>query len=108
MTRISRELGVDQTITDYLLHYNHRYDYEDCDSEPSDKMMKALESKIVDSAFAGTKFVKNGTEYVVAHSDNFEYVDPIDQSVSKNQVRYLTAEKSEYLSFFRTENVLTC
>ncbi len=65
---------------------NFRYDYENCEAEPSNKMMKDLETKITASGFVGQKFENGDKTFVVETADNFQYVDPIDKSVSKNQV----------------------
>ena len=51
-------------------------------------MMKELEAKVTDPAFVGTELVapSSGRTYTVAQGDNFQYTDPIDQSVAKGQV----------------------
>lgn len=50
-------------------------------------MMKELEKKITDAGFVGTKFEEATKTFVVEATDNFQYTDPIDKSVTKNQVR---------------------
>lgn len=64
-----------------------RYDYEEVDSDPANKMMKDLEAQMSDPAFVGKQFSSGDKTYVVAVADNFAYTDPVDGSVSKNQVR---------------------
>lgn len=64
-----------------------RYDYEECDSESANKMIAHLESLIAGNAFVGKSYSSGGKTYVVQKADNFSYVDPIDNSLAKNQVR---------------------
>lgn len=47
-------------------------------------MMNYLEPQI--PGYVGMALKANDKEFVVAHADNYEYVDPIDKSVTKNQV----------------------
>lgn len=49
-------------------------------------MIKELEAKMFDKSFVGQKFSSGDKSYEVAVSDNFAYTDPVDGSVSKNQV----------------------
>lgn len=64
----------------------HRYDYEDCEIEACNEMMAALNSQIHEPGFVG-KSLSHGTKsFKVALADDFEYTDPIDGSVAKNQV----------------------
>lgn len=49
-------------------------------------MMKELEKKITEASFVGTKFEEAGKTFVVEAADNFQYTDPIDESITKNQV----------------------
>ncbi|XP_043270465.1 phosphoglucomutase [Venturia canescens] len=58
-----------------------RYDYENCDSDKSNEMMKELETAITDPSFVGKKF----GEYEVEKADNYSYKDPIDGSVATKQ-----------------------
>ena len=50
-------------------------------------MMEHLQSFVDDKGNVGKEFVsKCGKIYVVSHIDNFAYTDPIDNSVTTNQV----------------------
>lgn len=69
-----------------------RYDYEEVDSDAANKMIKDLEKAMFDPSFVGKKFSSGDKTYEVAVSDNFAYTDPVDGSVSKNQVRGCKAE----------------
>ena len=68
-----------------------RYDYENCESAGCDQMMKALEQKIAQASLVGKKFESrtfNGDEkatYQINLVDNFQYQDPVDHIVTKNQ-----------------------
>lgn len=64
----------------------YRYDYEEVDSEGANKMMKDLEAVMFDRSFAGQKFSVGEKVYTVEKADNFEYSDPVDGSISRNQV----------------------
>ncbi len=64
-----------------------RYDYEEVDSDAANKMIKHLETTMFNPAFKGKKFSSGDKTYEVAVADNFAYTDPVDASVSKNQVR---------------------
>lgn len=50
-------------------------------------MIKDLETAMFDPSFVGKKFSSGDKTYEVAIADNFAYTDPVDGSVSKNQVR---------------------
>lgn len=58
------------------------------DSDGAGKMMKDLEAAMSDKSFVGQKFSSGDKTYEVAIADNFMYTDPVDGSVSKNQVSY--------------------
>lgn len=56
------------------------------EAEGASKMMKDLEALMLDRSFVGKQFSANDKVYTVEKADNFEYSDPVDGSVSKNQV----------------------
>ena len=62
-----------------------RYDYENCESAPAEKMIANLEQMIVDPSTVGKSYTYGGKTFKIAKTDNFEYTDPIDQSVSRKQ-----------------------
>lgn len=70
-------------------NFTSRYDYEEVDSDAANKMMKDLEAAMFDPSFKGKKFSSGDKTYEVAIADNFAYTDPVDGSVSKNQVSSL-------------------
>ena len=77
-----RLVGVEEIVKahwgEFGRHYYMRYDYENVDSEKANNLMRHLESKF--GEFEGK-------------ADNFEYNDPVDGSVTKNQgLRFMTNE----------------
>ncbi|KAK7583966.1 hypothetical protein V9T40_004929 [Parthenolecanium corni] len=85
----STSKSVEQICCDHWAEFGRnyfaRYDYENCETEPSNVMMKELEKKITEASFVGTKFEEAGKTFVVEAADNFQYTDPIDESITKNQ-----------------------
>lgn len=69
----------------YGRNYFTRYDYEECDANPSNQMMKDLEDLITQPAFIGREFSSDGKTYKVKIGDNFSYKDTIDGSVATKQ-----------------------
>lgn len=67
-----------------------RYDYEEVDLDAACEMMEDLEVMMVDKSFVGQRFAVGEKLYQVERADNFEYSDPIDGSISRNQVTRLT------------------
>jgi phosphoglucomutase len=51
-------------------------------------MMENLGNFISDSSNIGKPFSSGDKTYTVAKIDNFSYTDPVDNSVSKNQVSF--------------------
>ena len=66
----------------YLHAVYFRYDYEGVESAKADQMMTHLQGLIAKQTLKGTKY----GVYVVERMDNFSYTDPVDGSVSNNQV----------------------
>ena len=66
-----------------------RYDYENCESGPANKMMENLNNFVADSSHIGQDYSSGEKTYQLVKADNFCYTDPVDNSVSKNQVRYI-------------------
>ena len=61
-----------------------RYDYENVESTGANLMMSYLEPLL--PGYIGMKLKANEREFEVIGADNYEYKDPIDGSVAKNQV----------------------
>eukprot|EP00741_Cyanophora_paradoxa_P018917 tig00021105_g18262.t1 len=64
---------------EYGRNFFSRYDYEEVDSESANKVIKHLNDQL--PTLPGKTF----GDFTVAAADNYEYTDPIDKSVSKNQ-----------------------
>ena len=89
-------------INDLLLrHYKiygrsffSRYDYEEVESAAAQKLVDELEKAIKTGSLAGTEHnsKSTGASFKVAKTYNFDYTDPIDGSVSKNQGQVVTFE----------------
>jgi phosphoglucomutase len=76
-------------LSDFL-----RYDYEECAGDPCNEMMNQLQAFVDNKGNIGKEFkANNGKVYKVSKADNFEYTDPIDQSVAKNQVKVICVLK---------------
>ncbi|KAI4881317.1 hypothetical protein NFI96_029943, partial [Prochilodus magdalenae] len=69
----------------YGRNYYTRYDYEEVDVDTAVEMMLELEVIISDKAFIGQNFTVGEKTYQVEKADNFEYSDPVDGSISRNQ-----------------------
>merc|ERR550537_774455 len=77
---------------EYGRNYYARYDYEGVDKPKADAMMKTMaenSGKLVGKTFGGMTMKIN---------DMFEYTDPVDGSVSKNQgIRFIFEDKSRII-----------
>ncbi|CAG2102547.1 unnamed protein product [Medioppia subpectinata] len=62
-----------------------RYDYENCESNPSNEMMTELEKVLSAPDFVGKEFKSGAKEYTISVADNFSYKDPIDASLTTKQ-----------------------
>ncbi|NXA31514.1 PGM1 protein, partial [Eudromia elegans] len=85
----ARKQSVEDIMKDHWQKYGRnfftRYDYEEVDAEAAGKMMKDLETTMFDRSFVGKQLSSGDKVYTVEKADNFEYHDPVDGSVSKNQ-----------------------
>lgn len=70
-----------------------RFDYEGLDPRAAFYLMRDLEAVISDKAFTSQKFAVGDHVYSVERADNFEYIDPVDGTVARNQVSYVTKLK---------------
>ena len=78
-----RKLSVKEIVEghwrEYGRNYYSRHDYEEVDAEAANKLMADLRAQF--SKLIGASAVGG----VIAKADDFEYLDPVDGSVSKNQ-----------------------
>ncbi|XP_077080165.1 phosphoglucomutase-like protein 5 [Siphateles boraxobius] len=84
-----RNQGVEEIVRDHWAkmgrNYFCRFDYEGVDSRAAYYLMRDLEAVITDKAFTTQKFSVGNNVYSVEKADNFEYIDPVDGSVSRKQ-----------------------
>jgi phosphoglucomutase len=84
-------IGIKELLAKHYAKYGRnffsRYDYEEVGSDDAQKLVDKLNKHIAAGDLKGTKHVSKstGTEFVVDKAFNFDYTDPIDKSVSKNQ-----------------------
>jgi len=77
---------------EYGRNYYARYDYEGVDKPKSEAMMEAMKAK------AGSLVGKQFGGMTVKINDMFEYTDPVDGSVSKNQgIRFIFEDNSRII-----------
>nr|XP_023015182.1 phosphoglucomutase [Leptinotarsa decemlineata] len=82
----------------YGRNYFTRYDYEECESDAANQLMAHLEKLINSDTLVGKSYTAIGKTYKISKADNFSYVDPIDESVAKNQgIRILFEDGSRLI-----------
>ena len=89
-------VGVDAICAEHWKQYGRnyyaRYDYEGVDKEAAEKMMAAMveaQPKMIGTSVGGM---------TIANADMFEYKDPVDGSISKNQgVRFIFQDGSRFV-----------
>ncbi|XP_066901743.1 phosphoglucomutase isoform X1 [Halyomorpha halys] len=70
----------------YGRHFYLRCDYEHVDAKAAKEMMAVLEKEITSPQFVGSSLLgKPDICFIVKAADNFQYTDPTDGSVTKNQ-----------------------
>ncbi|XP_061652245.1 phosphoglucomutase-1-like [Phyllopteryx taeniolatus] len=69
----------------YGRNYFTRYDYENIEIDAACEMMEDLEITIADKSFVRQRFAVEDKIYQVEKADNFEYTDPVDSSITRNQ-----------------------
>lgn len=69
-----------------------RYDYEEVSSEGANSLVANLDQALTSGSLNNTEHVSASTsnKFVISGLYNFEYKDPIDHSVSKNQGHVIT------------------
>ncbi|KAM9719105.1 phosphoglucomutase-1-like isoform 1-T1 [Menidia menidia] len=85
----TRRQSVEDILKGHWLKYGRnyftRYDYEGVDIDAACDMMEDLEVMITDKSFAKQRFAVEDKIYQVEKADNFEYTDPVDSSITRNQ-----------------------
>lgn len=97
--------GINDVLMQHWKKYGRsffsRYDYEECESGPAEKVMSHLSELFASSGFVGSslKATSSDASFKVAEADNFSYTDPIDGSVSTNQGLYIKFEDGSRIIF---------
>ncbi|KAK0141686.1 Phosphoglucomutase-1 [Merluccius polli] len=85
----TRRQSVDDIVKDhwrkYGRNYYTRYDYKDVDLDAACELMEDLEMLLTDKSFVGQRFAVADNIYQVEQADNFEYTDPVDSTITRNQ-----------------------
>lgn len=77
--------GITLIVTLWLF-FPTRYDYESIDIDTACEMMEDLEIMIIDKSFVKQRFAVEDKIYQVEKADSFEYTDPVNSSLTRNQV----------------------
>uniref|UniRef100_A0A8C6PGV9 Phosphoglucomutase 5 n=4 Tax=Nothobranchius TaxID=28779 RepID=A0A8C6PGV9_NOTFU len=87
----ARKQGVEQIVREHWARFGRnyfcRFDYEGLDPRAAFYLMRDLEAVISDKAFTSQKFAVGDRVFSVEKAENFEYIDPVDGTVARNQVR---------------------
>uniref|UniRef100_A0A8C2NLW4 Phosphoglucomutase 5 n=1 Tax=Capra hircus TaxID=9925 RepID=A0A8C2NLW4_CAPHI len=85
----ARKQSVEEIVRDHWAkfgrHYYCRFDYEGLEPKTTYYIMRDLEALLTDKSFIGQQFAVGSHVYSVAKTDSFEYVDPVDGTVTKKQ-----------------------
>uniref|UniRef100_A0A8D0GSL4 Phosphoglucomutase 5 n=1 Tax=Sphenodon punctatus TaxID=8508 RepID=A0A8D0GSL4_SPHPU len=85
----ARKQSVEEIVTEHWTkfgrHYYCRFDYEALDPRTAYFIMRDLEALITDKSFSNQQFAVGNNVYTVLKTDSFEYVDPVDGTVTKRQ-----------------------
>lgn len=68
--------------------YFCRYDYEECDSKASDKMMSELNRLLAKKSLVGKKF-GHQDRYKVSETGDYNYHDPVERTFTLNHGSYI-------------------
>lgn len=98
-------IGIKELLQKHYAVYGRsffsRYDYEEVSSEGAQKLVDALNEHIRTGSLAKTSHTSKSTgqTFVVKDAYNFDYTDPIDKSVSKNQGQVVRFEDGSRVVF---------
>lgn len=87
---------------------SRRFDYEGLDPRVAFYLMRDLEAIILDKAFMSQRFAVGDHVYGVEKSENFEYVDPVDGNVARNQVSVNVVLTQHWLSIANLTTGVKC
>uniref|UniRef100_A0A8V0YJR4 Phosphoglucomutase 5 n=1 Tax=Gallus gallus TaxID=9031 RepID=A0A8V0YJR4_CHICK len=85
----ARKQSVEEIVRDHWAkfgrHYYCRFDYEALEPRTAYFIMRDLEALITDKSFSHQQFAVGSSIYSVERTDSFEYIDPVDGTVTKRQ-----------------------
>ncbi|XP_064498908.1 phosphoglucomutase-like protein 5 [Pseudopipra pipra] len=85
----ARKQSVEEIVRDHWAkfgrHYYCRFDYEALEPRTAYFIMRDLEALITDKSFSHQQFAVGNNIYSVERTDSFEFVDPVDGTVTKRQ-----------------------
>ncbi|KAM6302932.1 phosphoglucomutase-like protein 5 [Podargus strigoides] len=85
----ARKQSVEEIVRDHWTkfgrHYYCRFDYEALEPRTAYFIMRDLEALITDKSFSHQQFSVGNNIYSVERTDSFEYIDPVDGTVTKRQ-----------------------
>ncbi|KAM6289279.1 phosphoglucomutase-like protein 5 [Aegotheles albertisi] len=85
----ARKQSVEEIVRDHWTkfgrHYYCRFDYEALEPRTAYFIMRDLEALITDKSFSHQQFAVGSNIYSVERTDSFEYIDPVDGTVTKRQ-----------------------
>ncbi|XP_061484737.1 phosphoglucomutase-like protein 5 isoform X3 [Rhineura floridana] len=85
----ARKQSVEEIVREhwakYGRHYYCRFDYEALDPRTAFFIMRDLEALVMDKSFCNQQFAVGNNVYSVQKATSFEYVDPVDGTVTKRQ-----------------------
>jgi phosphoglucomutase len=85
----AKKQNVEEVLVDHWNKFGRnffsRYDYEECGSEEAEKMMQHLQNTFKQSDFIGKEYKYGDKQFQVALADDFQYKDPIDNSLTTKQ-----------------------
>lgn len=91
-TLVSVEDIVKAHWAEYGRNYYCRLDYEGVDKSAAQDMMTTMASLTKDTA---ASLMDNSSDFVLASTDEFTYVDPVDESISRHQgIRFIFEDGS--------------
>uniref|UniRef100_A0AAY4AB52 Phosphoglucomutase n=1 Tax=Denticeps clupeoides TaxID=299321 RepID=A0AAY4AB52_9TELE len=98
----SRKQSVEEIVRDHWAKLGRnffcRFDYDALDPRAAFYLMKDLEAVITEKAFPSQKFAVGNNVYSVEKADNFEYIDPVDGTVARNQgLRIIFSDSSRII-----------
>lgn len=83
----TRIIQITQLLIDVVGVVWSRFDYEDVDIDAACEMMEDLEIMMAEKSFVRQRFAVGDKIYQVEKADNFEYADPVDGTITRNQVQ---------------------